>query len=110
MNDNPLRGFEPPPPPPGLREAALRAARGRLAGDQLPDVWTRVIRGRATRLAWAASVVLLAAAHLVLPRSRDGERPGVTVIAPYLEPEVRAIAELPRIDDRAYAACSGGRS
>jgi hypothetical protein len=110
MNDTPLHGFEPPPPPPGLREAALRAARERLTEDLLPDVWTRVIRSRATRLAWAASVVLLTAAHLALPRSRQEGPHSVTVTAPLLEPEVRAIAKLPRIDEQSYAACSGERS
>jgi hypothetical protein len=110
MNDIPLHGFEPPEPPPGLREAALRAARTRFAEAPAPDIWTRVLRSRAARFAWAASVVVLAAAHLAVPRSREEGRPDVTVTAPHLEPEIRAIAKLPRIDDRAYAAFTGERS
>ena len=109
MNDTPFRGFHLPEPPPGLREAALRAARRRLAEEPQPDAWTRLFRSRAARLAWAASVVLLSAAHLALP-SRLGERFTSPTASPRLDPEVGAIAKLPRIDERAYAACSGERS
>jgi len=108
MNDTPLHGFEPPPAPPGLRDAALRAARERFAEAPAPDLWTRLYRSRSARLAWATSVLLLAAAHLTLPRLRGGQPPSVT--APRLDPEVGTIARLPLIDERTLAARSGERS
>jgi hypothetical protein len=108
MNENPFSGFEPPEPPPGLREAALRAGRRELASVPAPDLWTRLYRNRAARLAWAASVVLLAALHLALPR-RPVTSPA-TASAPRLDPEVGAIAKLPRINEQAASAYSGERS
>jgi hypothetical protein len=108
MNDTPLHGFHPPDPPPGLREAALRAARTRFVESSAPDVWTRLFRSRAARLAWATSVLLLAAAHLTFPRSRGQQLPSVTL--PCLDPEVGTIARLPLIDERTLTARSGERS
>lgn len=57
--------FEPPQPPPGLRSKALDAARDRFAAEQSPDMWSRLWNHRGLRLAWAASVVLLLAAHVM---------------------------------------------
>ncbi len=109
MNETPFRGFEPPEPPPGLREAALRAGRREFASSvPAPDIWTRLHRSRAARLAWAASVVLLAALHLALPR-RPVATPA-TASAPRLDPEVSAIAKLPRISEQASSAYSGEKS
>ncbi len=112
MNDTPLRGFEPPEPPPGLREAALQAGRRGFAAVpavRAPDVWTRLYRSRPARLAWAASVILLGALHLALPR-RPQAGPPSTASAPRLDPEVGAIARLPRISEQAASAYSGERS
>ena len=108
MNDTPLRGFEPPEPPRGLREQVLRAGRTAFVGAPAPDFWSRLYHSRAARLAWAASVVLFAALHLALPR-RPAASP-TTASAPRLDPEVGAIAKLPRINEQAASAYSGERS
>ena len=109
MNDTPLSGFEPPEPPSGLREAALRAGREAFAAAPAPDLWSRLYRSPSARLAWAASIVLLAALHLALP-GRPLAAPPSTVSAPRLDPEVGAIARLPRINEQAASAYSGERS
>jgi hypothetical protein len=100
-------GLEPPPPPAHLREASLRAARAAFAEAPVPDVWTRLVRSPAARIAWAASVMLLVAANLLLPAH---PRATASVVAPRLDPEIAPIAHLPRIDERALAARQGVRS
>ncbi len=114
MNDDLFKGFQPPDPPPGLREAALGAGRAAFAdAARAPapaaDIWTRLYRSRTLRLAWAASVVLLAAAHVTLPRHPSAV-PSSTAWAPGLDPEVSAIARLPRISEQAVQVGSGERS
>ena len=112
MNDDPFHGFQPPEPPPGLGEEVLRAARRRFSESSAaaaPDVWLRLYRSRTARFAWAASVVFLAALHLALPQ-RPAAAPPSTVSAPRLDPEVGAIARLPRISEQAASAYSGERS
>lgn len=107
-SDNPFRGFGPPPAPDGLREAALRAAGLALRTASPADFWTRLVRSRAARLAWAACVTLLFVLHLALPVQPGKERlafPG----SPRLDPEVSAVVSLPRIDERALVTYSGAR-
>jgi len=58
-------GLEPPEPPLQLRSRTLAVARERLAGKASLDVWSRIWNHREIRLAWAASVVLLLAGHLL---------------------------------------------
>jgi hypothetical protein len=111
MKEDPiLRGFTPPAVPGGLREEALAAARHAFAAAPArPDVWTRLVASRAARLAWAASVALLAAANVLVPRST---RPAPAAAAAPGKPdaELAAIAHLPRIDEHALPALEGGRS
>lgn len=109
MSDDPFSGFDLPVPPPGLREDALRAARAAVAVRTRPDPWTRLLANRRARFAWAATVLLLAAANVLVPASPAPpvSRPAA---GPPLEPEVAAIAHLPRIEDRALAALTGERS
>ena len=109
MNDSPLHGFGPPAPPPGLREEALGAARASFTRAPATDPWTRLYRSRPARLAWAASVVLLAALHLALPRQPQAGSPS-TASVPRPDPEMGAIAKLPRISEQAASAYSGERS
>ena len=71
-----LPGLEPPPPPGALRVRAVAAARERMAAAPAPDLWWKMWNNRGLRLAWAATVVLLLAGH-VLVSSRLG-----TVFAP----------------------------
>jgi hypothetical protein len=68
---HPLDGVRPSGAPAGLRGETLRAARAALAGGSR-DVWTRIARSRLLRLAWAAVVVALLGAHLLLSLPRRG--------------------------------------
>ncbi len=111
MSDDPvLRDFAPPAAPGGLREEALAAARAALAASPRSDAWARLAASRAARLAWAASVAALAAANVLLPRSTPSPAPSATATPARPEPELAAIARLPRIDERALPALEGGRS
>lgn len=108
MSDDPvLRAFQSPAVPDGLREKALASARDALAAPARADAWTRLLASRAARLAWAASVAILAAAHVLLPR---GDRPAASATLTPPDPELAAISRLPRIDARALPALEGGRS
>lgn len=107
-DDRLFNGLEPPPPPPGLREAALRAGRAAFAEAPRADVWTRLVRSPAARLAWAASVAALLGAHVFFPSHPRPQAPSGR--APATEGEIGAIARLPRIDDRALALREGDRS
>jgi hypothetical protein len=61
-----LDGLQPPQPPPELRLKAIAAARQRMGSETAPDRWSRVWSNRGLRLAWAASVVLLLAGHVLI--------------------------------------------
>jgi len=63
--DRLMEGLEPPQPPPELRSRTLAAARARLAGEAAPDIWSRIWRHRGLRLAWASTVVMLLAGHVL---------------------------------------------
>jgi hypothetical protein len=111
MNDDPvLRGFNPPAVPDGLREAALAAAREAFAAPVRPDVWTRLLASPAARLAWAASIAILATAHVRIPRGGQPEAPTAPATLTRPDPELAAISRLPRIDEHALPALEGGRS
>jgi hypothetical protein len=60
-----------------MRAAALGAAE-RSWGER-PDVWALLRRSRAARLAWAATVVALAASHLLFFHESPSARVGVAV-------------------------------
>ncbi|MEO8585300.1 MAG: hypothetical protein ABI584_04005 [Acidobacteriota bacterium] len=86
-------GLEPPPPPPDLRERVLAAASRAFDAPFASDPWTRAFGSPALRFAWAASIAILAAAHVLLPsRPLDAENPE--------PPELRQLVRLPRIDSR----------
>lgn len=111
MNDVPaLRGLTPPAVPDGLREAALAGARAAIAAPARPDVWTRLLASPAARLAWAASVAVLAAANVLLPRSPDDRASGPSLAPERPKPELAAVTSLPRLDERALPTLEGGRS
>lgn len=111
MNDDPvLRGFTSPAVPNGLREAALAAAREAFAAPVRPDVWARLRANPAARLAWAASIALLAAAHVLFPRRGQPETPSASVTLTRPDPELAAITRLPRLDEHTLPALEGGRS
>jgi hypothetical protein len=111
MSEDPLvRDFEPPAVPARLREDALAAARAALSAPPLRDPWARLLASPAARLAWAASVAALAAAHVLLPRNGRPEGTGAAASFSRPDPELASIARLPRIDEHALPAPEGGRS
>ena len=87
-------GVEPPSPPPDLRSRVLEAASQAFDAPRAADPWARALRSPALRLAWAASIAVLAAAHALLPQ------PGTRTEDPQ-PPEIRQLARLPRIDSQA---------
>ena len=58
-----LNGLQPPQPPPELRARVLAAARETEAA---PHVWSKLWNHSGLRLAWATSVVLLLAGHILV--------------------------------------------
>lgn len=111
MNDDPLPGgLELPPVPAGLREAALGAARAALAAPPRADLWARLIASRAARLAWAASVAVLAAANVLIPRNTRPPAPAASTAPGQPDAELAAITRLPRIDEKTLPSPEGGHS
>ena len=111
MNDEPaLRGFTLPAVPGDLSEKALAPARAALTASPRPDVWARLAASPAARLAWAASIAILAAAHVLFPRGAQPEPPSASVTLTRQDPELAAISRLPRIDEHSLPALEGGRS
>jgi len=102
---DPLAAHRAARPPAGLRERVL--ARARTAAARVPDgpdVWTRLVRSRAARLAWGAAIVALVAAHLALPGPRRAA-PTTYLVArplpPDSSPELVELARLPAIEPSA---------
>jgi hypothetical protein len=58
-----MDGLEPPQPPPELRARVLAAAR---SAKTAPDVWSRIWNHGGLRMAWAASLVMLLAGHVLI--------------------------------------------
>ncbi len=99
-----LASVEPARPPGSLRDRVLDRAGGALGRPSIPDVWTRIYSSRALRAAWAATVLLLLAAHLVLPRGArpsGGER--LVASSARLNPELRDVVSVPRLDEALVA-------
>ena len=110
MSDDPLlRGLEPPAVPARLREDTLAAARAAFAAPLRRDPWTRLLASPTARLAWAASVTALVAAHVLLPRHGRPEGLAASNVS-RPDPEVASITRLPPIDERALPALEGDRS
>jgi hypothetical protein len=67
-----MEGLEPPQPPPELRSKAIAAARRQIEAAEARDVWSKIWSHRGLRLAWAASVVVLLAGHILATYSPAG--------------------------------------
>ena len=61
-----LDGLQPPQPPLELRSRVLAAARKRMESETIPDLWSKLWNHSGLRLAWAASLVFLLTAHVVV--------------------------------------------
>lgn len=75
MNEerDPFAGAKPARPPAWLRARTLAATREALAAGPAPgDPWVRIATSRPIRIAWAAAVIVLAAAHLGISSRRPG--------------------------------------
>ncbi len=96
-----LTGLEEPEPPSGLRDLALARARAAWGRPAVIDRWRRAWESRPLRLAWAAAVLLLAAANVAVrasavPGSRSrGTSAASTVRSP--GGGLRAVVALPRL-------------
>ena len=107
-----LSALNPPEVPNGLCERAMSAAARGLGEDALPaDVWSRLWHSRSLRLAWTVSIAALVAGHVLLSLHRTErhavERPAAGGTVSTQDPEIRAIAALPRIDLEAIPAMDG---
>ena len=91
MND-PLSGFEIPRPPAELREATLATAVARWSHPADVDHWRWIWESRPIRVAWGATVVVLVAMILVLPRKTA--RPRASRSTP---DELQEVISLPRL-------------
>lgn len=74
-----LAGATPPAPPERLRPAVLGAAERSWGSGR--DLWSRAWESRPLRLAWAATLAALLAAHLLLPGPAPRSGPGATLAA-----------------------------
>jgi hypothetical protein len=59
-------GLGPPQPPPELRSRVLAAARGQAPAEPEAEVWSKLWNHRGLRLAWAATVFVLLAGHVLI--------------------------------------------
>jgi hypothetical protein len=71
-NERSLRGLKVPGPPEELRQQVLKRARQALENEPRHDLWARIWDSREARLAWAASVLVLAVCHFALPWGAGG--------------------------------------
>ncbi|MFV2069470.1 MAG: hypothetical protein ACC645_21100 [Pirellulales bacterium] len=72
--ETPFPGLEIAQPPAELKKRTLDQVRLAMIRPPLPDMWTRIWSGRAVRLAWAASVLVLLAGHLAITVTSRGAR------------------------------------
>ena len=99
-----FHGLEVPPAPPNVRAPALERAQAALARERAGDSWRHAWEDRRLRWAWAAAVVVLMVANLVVSgrsgRSEPAGRAGVNLASVAGDRELAAEVALPRIDVR----------
>jgi len=109
---DPLAGLAPPGAPPELKAKVLAASRAALlTAPARPDRWSLLWTSRPLRLAWAASLLLLLAGHVVLvrpnhPRAEAAARPLSRSVSD-ADAELAAIGRLPRLDPDARSLRAG---
>ncbi len=103
--DHLLRRVDPPGAPPSLRTRALAAARVARRKPEPVDLWSRIWASRPLRLAWAASLTAVLAAHVALsvrsalePIPSAAADGGAFLIASTVsDDELRTLVDLPNI-------------
>jgi hypothetical protein len=102
-----LAGFEPPGPPEGLRDRALRRAGDALDRPPAQDRWARIYANRPLRAAWAAAVLVLVVANILLPTaSRRPRKDWFIERAAGRVSELREVVAVPRLRE-AYVSVDG---
>ncbi len=95
-----LASVEPARPPGSLRERVLERAGEALDRPLSRDAWTRIYSSRPLRAAWVATVLLLLAAHLLIPRgTRPPASERLAASSSRLVPELRDVVSVPRLDE-----------
>jgi hypothetical protein len=92
-----LSTFEPPGPPDGLRDRVLRRAGAALDRPTAQDRWARIYASRPLRAAWAAMVLVLVVANVLLPRANRRSRESFVEGAAERPPELREVVDVPRL-------------
>ena len=103
--DETLRRIDPRGAPPGLRARALAAARTARRHPRHSDIWSRIWVSRPLRLAWAASLTAVLAAHLALSvrgapsldRSTGIDGGAFLIASTVTDDELRSLVDLPDI-------------
>ena len=105
-----FRGFDRPALPENLHQQVLWRSRAALRSP-IPraDLWGRIRENRGWRLAWVVSVAALCTANLVLGGwMTPPPKPALPSVRIAPDPEIRAIADLPRLR-MATGELQGGR-
>lgn len=93
-----LAALEPPGPPDSLRDRALRRAAVALDRPPAHDRWARIHASRPLRAAWAAAVVALVVANVLLPRAnRRSREDSFAEGAAGRTPELAQVVAVPRL-------------
>ena len=86
-NESLFDGLQPAEVPSDLRTRVVPAARARMSDEVVPDLWSRIWNHRGMRLAWASTVVLLLAGHVLVGVGK-GAAPGMVEPVPIAENRV----------------------
>ena len=93
-----LAQLDPPSPPDSLRDRALLLAVPALGRPLAPDRWARLYASRSLRAAWAALVVALVVANVLLPKAKRHSRENWLVEQAIARTaELRQVVDVPRI-------------
>lgn len=92
-----LTDLEGEAPPADLRARSLERALQVWTESAASDRWRRLWESAPLRLAWAASVVVLVAAHLVVPLRSGRATTSVTAAGRQADTELQEVVRLPRL-------------